>query len=123
MLLLGVVLFVALVLVPALNMGEGLRRMLLAVYVETTAFLLAFKILIRRQPQRNSMIAVAFLGALALIVVKGFVSTETAANFVAPAVGSAHAKAAGPAIAPDPPSADGNAFVAPPLLSRSKALR
>jgi len=62
--------FVVLVLVPALNLGEGLRKMLLAVFVETTAFLLAFKILIRRQPQRNSMIAVAFLGALALIVVK-----------------------------------------------------
>jgi hypothetical protein len=67
---------------------------------------------------------VAFLGALALIVVKGFVSTDTAANFVAaPAVASAHAEASGPAIAPDPPSADDNASVAPPLLSRSKALR
>jgi hypothetical protein len=82
MLLLGVVLFVALVLVPALNLGEGLRKMLLAVYIETTAFLLAFKILIRRQPHRNSMIAVAFLGALALIVVKGFVTTDKVANFL-----------------------------------------
>ena len=35
------------------------------------------------------MIAVAFLGALALIVVKGFVSTGKAVNFVAPAVASA----------------------------------
>jgi UDP-GlcNAc:undecaprenyl-phosphate GlcNAc-1-phosphate transferase len=97
MLLLGVVLFVALVLVPALNLGEGLRKMLLAVYIESTAFLLAFKILIRRQPHRNSMIAVAFLGALALIVVKGFVSTETAGNFLAaPAGASAPAKPAGP---------------------------
>ena len=90
MLLLGVVLFVALVLVPALHLGEGLRRMLLAVCMETAAFLLAIKILIRRQPRRNSLIAAAFLCALALIVVKGFVSTDKTVNFVtAPAVASA----------------------------------
>jgi hypothetical protein len=89
MLLLGVVLFVALVLVPALHPGEGLRKMLIAVCMESVAFLLAIKILIRRQPHRNSMIAVAFLGALALIVVKGFVSTGKAVHFVAPAVASA----------------------------------
>jgi UDP-GlcNAc:undecaprenyl-phosphate/decaprenyl-phosphate GlcNAc-1-phosphate transferase len=90
MLLLGVVLFVALLVVPALNLGEGLRRMLLAVCMESAAFLLAMKILIRRQPHRNSMIAVAFLGVLTLIVVKGFVSTVKTVNFVAaPAVASA----------------------------------
>jgi UDP-GlcNAc:undecaprenyl-phosphate GlcNAc-1-phosphate transferase len=125
MLLLGVVLFVALLVVPALNLGEGLRKMMLVVSMESFTFLLAIKILIRRQPHRHSMIAVAFLGALALIVVKGFVSTDTVANFVAaPADASAHAKTAGPAIAPDPPSADDNASVAPPLLlARSKAPR
>jgi uncharacterized membrane protein YjjB (DUF3815 family) len=53
--------------------------------METAAFLLAMKILIRRQPHRNSWIAVAFIGALALIVVKGFVSTGNTVNFVAPA--------------------------------------
>jgi UDP-GlcNAc:undecaprenyl-phosphate GlcNAc-1-phosphate transferase len=89
MLLLGVVLFVALVLVPGLHLGEGLRRMLLAVCMESAAFVLAIKIVIRRRPHRNSMIAVAFLGALALIVVKGFVSTGKAVNFVAPVSASA----------------------------------
>jgi hypothetical protein len=84
MLLLGVFLFVALVLVPALDLGEGLRKMLIAVCMESVGFLLAMKILIRRQPRRNSMVAVALLGALALIVVKGFVSTEKTVNFVAP---------------------------------------
>jgi UDP-GlcNAc:undecaprenyl-phosphate GlcNAc-1-phosphate transferase len=124
MLLLGVVLFVALLVVPALNLGEGLRKMMLVVCMESFTFLLAIKILIRRQPHRHSMIAVAFLGALALIVVKGFVSTETAANFLAaPAEASAHAKAAGPAIASNPPLADGNVSVASPLLPRSKAPR
>ena len=83
MLLLGVVLFVALVLVPALHMNEGIRKMLLAVCLESVAFLLAMKILIRRQPHRNSIIAAGFLLALALIVAKGFVSTEKAAEFVA----------------------------------------
>jgi len=91
MLLLGVVLFFALVLVPALHLGEGLRRMLLAVCMESAAFLLAMKILVRRRPHRNSWIAVALLGALALIVVKGFVSTGSTVNFVA---APAHATAA-----------------------------
>jgi hypothetical protein len=119
-----VVLFVALLVVPALDLGEGLRKMMLVVCMESFTFLLAIKILIRRQPHRHSMIAVAFLGALALIVVKGFVSTETAANFLAaPAEASAHAKAAGPAIASNPPLADGNVSVASPLLPRSKAPR
>ena len=110
MLLLGVVLFVALVLVPALQLGEGLRKMLLAVCMESVAILLAIKILIRRQPHRNSMIAMAFLGALALIVVKGFVPTEKAVNFVAaPAVASA-ARPMNP-----------RDSAAPPPLARSQA--
>jgi len=116
-LLLGVVLFVALVLVPALNLGEGLRKMLLAVYVEATAFMLAFKILIRRQPRRNSMIAAAFLGALALIAVKGFVSTDKVADFLsAPAGASAPA---GDSV--DQPVVP-RAFPIPPPLPRSGAL-
>jgi len=83
-----IALFAALVL--ALNMGEGLWKMLLAVCMESAAFKLAMKILIRRQPPSNSMFAVALLGALVLIVVKGFVSTEKAGNFLAvPASASA----------------------------------
>ncbi len=95
LLLLGVALFVALVMVPALHLGDGLRNMLLAVFLESVAFLLAMKILIRRQPRRNSMIAVGFLLALALIVAKGFLFTEKAANFLA-----------APAVASDPRSGD-----------------
>jgi UDP-GlcNAc:undecaprenyl-phosphate/decaprenyl-phosphate GlcNAc-1-phosphate transferase len=110
MLLLGVVLFVALVLVPALHLGEGLRRMLLAVCMESAAFLLAMKILIRRQPRRDSMIAVAFLGALALIVVKGIVTPETTVNFVAP-----------PAVASVERPVIPRAFAIPPPLPRSYA--
>jgi hypothetical protein len=88
-LLLGIVLFVALVMVPALHMGVGLRNMLLAVSLESVAFLLAMKILIRRQPHRNHMIVTGFLLALALIVAKGFLSTEKVANFVAAPAGAA----------------------------------
>jgi UDP-GlcNAc:undecaprenyl-phosphate/decaprenyl-phosphate GlcNAc-1-phosphate transferase len=116
-LLLGVVLFVALVVVPALYLGEGLRKMLLAVCMESAAFLLAMKILIRRQPRSNSMFATALLGALALIVVKGFVSTDTVANFLsAPAVASAPA-----GVSFDQPVVP-RAFPIPPPLTRSEAL-
>ena len=92
MLMLGVVLFVALVLVPALDLGEGMRKMLLTVCMESAAFLLAMKILIRKQPQCNSMFAVALLGALALIVVKGFITTEKAGNFLAAPAGASAAR-------------------------------
>lgn len=102
MLMLGVVLFVALVLVPALDLGEGLRKMLLVVCMESVAFLMAMKILIRRQPQCNSLFAVALLGALALIVVKGFVFTGKAPHFFA-APTDASASAAVSADRPAPP--------------------
>ncbi len=71
LLLIGVPMFVPLLLVPALGLGDGLRRMLLTVSIESTAFLLAMKILVRRQPWRNHLIAIAFLAALGLIGVKG----------------------------------------------------
>ena len=71
LLLIGVPMFVPLLLVPALGLGDGLRRMLLTVSLESTAFLLAMKILIRRQPWRNHFIAIAFLAALGLLGVKG----------------------------------------------------
>jgi UDP-GlcNAc:undecaprenyl-phosphate GlcNAc-1-phosphate transferase len=109
LLLLGVVLFAALVMVPALRMGDGLRNMLLTVSLESVAFLLAMKIVIRRQPHRNPMIAAGFLLALALIVAKGFLFTGKATDFVAaPAAASAPASSSSgvsvPAVAPDPRS-------------------
>jgi hypothetical protein len=95
-LLLGVVLFVALVLVPALHLGEGLRKML---------------------------IAVAFLGALALIVVKGFISTEKAVNFIAPASASAPGGVSAPAGASAAKPVNPRVSALPSLLPRSPALR
>jgi UDP-GlcNAc:undecaprenyl-phosphate/decaprenyl-phosphate GlcNAc-1-phosphate transferase len=71
LLLIGVPMFVPLLLVPALGLGDGLRRMLLTVSLESTAFLLAMKILIRKQTWRNHVIAMAFLAALGLLGVKG----------------------------------------------------
>ena len=89
-LLLGIVLFAALVVMPALHMGNELRNMLLAVSLESVAFLLAVKIVILRQPRRNTVIVAGFLLALALIVAKGFLFTVKTANFVvAPAAASA----------------------------------
>jgi UDP-GlcNAc:undecaprenyl-phosphate GlcNAc-1-phosphate transferase len=113
LLLLGIALFVALVMVPALRMGDGLRNMLLAVSLESVAFLLAMKILIRRQPHRDSMIAAGFLLALALIVAKGFLFTEKVADFVA-----APADASAPAVAPDPRS-EGDRVSASPRVALS----
>ncbi len=87
LLLLSIVLFAALVMVPALHMGDGLRNMLFAVSLESVAFLLAMKILIHRQQRRNSMVVAGFLLALALIVAKGFLFSEKTAQFaLAPAV-------------------------------------
>jgi len=50
---------------PALGLGDGVRRMLLTVSLESTAFLLAMKILIRKQHMAQPYIAIAFLVALA----------------------------------------------------------
>ena len=120
LLLLGIVLFVALVMVPALHLDEGIRRMLLAVCLESVAFLLAMKILIRRQPHRNSMIAAGFLLALALIVVKGFLFTDKAGNFVASFAGaSTPIGVSVPAVASDPRLADDRISV---TLSSSKSV-
>lgn len=100
LLLLSSVLFVALVMVPALHMDEGIRRMLLAVCLESLAFLLALKILLHRQPHRNSMIVAGFLLALALIVVRGFLFTDKAKPIVSVFIGTpAHVGASAPGVA------------------------
>ncbi|MBE0606773.1 MAG: hypothetical protein IH610_10850, partial [Deltaproteobacteria bacterium] len=57
------------------------------------------------------MIAAAFLGALALIVGKGFVSTDKVANFLS-----------APAVASAPQPVIPRASALPPPLSRSEAL-
>ena len=109
-----------LVIVPTLHMDEGIRRMLLAVSLESVAFLLAMKILLRRQPHRNSMIAAGFLLALALIVVKGFLFTGKAGNVVASIVGaSARNEVSAPAVVSDRRSADDSN---PVILSPSRSV-
>jgi hypothetical protein len=86
LLLIGVPMFVPLLLVPALGLGDGLRRMLLTVSLESTAFLLAMKILIRKQTWRNHVIAMAFLAALGLLGVKGlFFGHSVSDSLAAPA--------------------------------------
>ena len=120
LLLLSIVLFAALVMVPALHLDEGIRRMLLAVCLESVAFLLAMKILIHRQPQRNSMIAAGFLLALALIVAKGFLSSDKSGNVIAAFAGaSVRIGISAPAVASDHRPADDRNSV---LLSHSKSV-
>lgn len=87
-LLLGIALLLSLVVVPTLGLGEGVRRMSLTVCLESVAFLLAMKILIRRQARRNYVIAVAFMAALALIGLKGLLSQRTVTDFLAAPAGA-----------------------------------
>jgi UDP-GlcNAc:undecaprenyl-phosphate GlcNAc-1-phosphate transferase len=85
-LLIGVPMFVALLLIPTLGLGEGMRRMVLTVSLESAAFLLAMKILVRRQSWRNHLIAIAFLAALGLLGVKGLIfGYSGVASLAAPA--------------------------------------
>ena len=120
LLLLSIVLFAALVMVPALHLDEGIRRMLLSVCLESVAFLLAMKILIHRQPHRNSMIAAGFLFALALIVAKGFLFTDKTGYFVDAFAGaSAHKGISAPSVATGIGPADDRISVP---LSHSKSV-
>jgi UDP-GlcNAc:undecaprenyl-phosphate GlcNAc-1-phosphate transferase len=112
MLLLGIALFISLVLVPALGLGAGLRRTLLTVCMESAAFLLAMKILIRRQPRRNYMIAAGFLAALALIAAKEFLPKRIVADLVAAPV---VVWAAGPVV-------PGSASLRPPIADVPKTI-
>jgi UDP-GlcNAc:undecaprenyl-phosphate/decaprenyl-phosphate GlcNAc-1-phosphate transferase len=73
-LLIGTSLFVALVVVTALGLGDGVRRLLLAVCLESVVFLLAMKLLVLHQPRRSPLIAGGLLLALAVIVLKGFLA-------------------------------------------------
>jgi len=71
------------VVVPTLGLGEDFRRTMLTVCLESTAFLLAMKILIRRQPRRNYVIAMALMAALALICLRGFLPQGTVTHILA----------------------------------------
>lgn len=71
MLLVGIALFVAAVLAPALDLGEGIRRTLLVIVMESVAFLLAMKVMARRKGASGSLIVGCFLVALTVIGVKG----------------------------------------------------
>jgi UDP-GlcNAc:undecaprenyl-phosphate GlcNAc-1-phosphate transferase len=72
-LMIGAALFVPVVLVPALGLGEGVRRLMLTVCFESIAFLMAMKILVRRRPSRNHAIAAGFLAALLVVAAKGII--------------------------------------------------
>jgi UDP-GlcNAc:undecaprenyl-phosphate GlcNAc-1-phosphate transferase len=71
-LLIGTSLVVPLIAVPALGMGEGLRRLLLAVCLESVVLLLAMKLLVVHEPRRSPVIAASLLLALSIVAMKGF---------------------------------------------------
>ncbi|HEY3488852.1 MAG TPA: MraY family glycosyltransferase [Candidatus Deferrimicrobiaceae bacterium] len=70
-LLIGVTIFVPTVLVPAVGMGENVRNALLMACLESIPLLLALKILVRKQPRRNFVIATSLLAALVSLGLKG----------------------------------------------------
>jgi UDP-GlcNAc:undecaprenyl-phosphate GlcNAc-1-phosphate transferase len=70
-LLIGVSLFVPTVLVPAAGFGEPVRNALLMACLESIPLLLALKILVRKQPRRNYVMAGSLLVGLIFLGVKG----------------------------------------------------
>jgi hypothetical protein len=74
---------------PSFGLEEGIRRTMITICLESIAFLMAMKILIRRQPGRDYVIAGFFLFALVIIGAKGLlplhpVLTPLAAHASAP---------------------------------------
>jgi UDP-GlcNAc:undecaprenyl-phosphate GlcNAc-1-phosphate transferase len=70
-LLIGVSLFVPTVLVPAAGLGDPVRNALFMACLESIPLLLALKILVRKQPRRNYVIAASLLAALVFLGLKG----------------------------------------------------
>jgi hypothetical protein len=88
-LLIGASMFIPFVLVPTFGLGEGIRRTMITVCLESISFLMATKILIRHRPGRDYVIAGLFLFALVIIGAKGLlplhpVLTPPAAHASAP---------------------------------------
>ena len=89
-LLIGASLMIPFVLMPSFGLEEGIRRTTITVCLESIAFLMAMKILIRGQPGRDYVIAGFFLIALVIIGAKGLllplqpVLTPPAAHASAP---------------------------------------
>lgn len=79
-LLIGLFLGIPLVMIQALGMGDELRRTMLAVALEGIAFLMAFKILVRRRPARSRFIAGAFVAAFLAIAARGLMGAEPGAG-------------------------------------------
>jgi hypothetical protein len=84
MLLIGVSWFVPIVLVPAMGLDEGIREQMFTICLESGAFLMAIKILVRRRPSRNYALVTTFLVALAIIGVKGFLVGDVVASSFPP---------------------------------------
>jgi UDP-GlcNAc:undecaprenyl-phosphate GlcNAc-1-phosphate transferase len=75
-LLIGASLFIPFVLVPTFGLGEGIRRTMITVCLESISFLMATKILIRHRPGRDYVIAGFFLFALVILGAKGLLPTR-----------------------------------------------
>jgi UDP-GlcNAc:undecaprenyl-phosphate/decaprenyl-phosphate GlcNAc-1-phosphate transferase len=101
-LLIGGSLVLPFLLAPSLDLGEGSGRMLLMVCFQSVAFLLAMKILIRRRPGRNPVIAAGFLIALAVVGARGMLEETGTSKAVVGPVRVGEAARAAAVSRPDP---------------------
>lgn len=68
----GTTWFIPVVLVPALGLPESTRSLFFLVCIEATVFQMAFKILIRKRPSRNLLVAGGLLAVLLFLGVRSF---------------------------------------------------
>lgn len=63
--------FIPMIVLPQIHAPETLTHLITLVCIETIPFFIAFKIIIREQPRRNSIIALSMVFALVLLGCKG----------------------------------------------------
>ena len=79
-LLVGISLFVPFVGIPATGIGEGARNAILMACLESVPLLMALKILVRKQAQRNAMLVATLLLPLLLVGMRGLCVPEANAS-------------------------------------------
>jgi UDP-GlcNAc:undecaprenyl-phosphate GlcNAc-1-phosphate transferase len=79
-LLVGISLFIPFVGIPATGIGEGSRNAILAACLESVPLLMALKILVRKQAQRNAVLVATLLLPLLLVGMRGLFIPEVSAS-------------------------------------------
>ncbi|MBS1243533.1 MAG: UDP-GlcNAc:undecaprenyl-phosphate GlcNAc-phosphate transferase, partial [Deltaproteobacteria bacterium] len=79
-LLVGISLFVPFVGIPATGIGEGARNAILMACLESVPLLMALKIVVRKQAQRNALLVATLLLPLLLVGMRGLRVPEVNAS-------------------------------------------